>query len=512
MSLSELSNELLVKILVCLESDSLKRDHNGNLHKWLLPLTTCSKHLSELATPRLYCTFLAKDPKTVKLFVKTIAANEELASMVRYVSAISGNYLIPRIREQFDEWICTENYQSFEFLGLNQTDLQTLFSKKQPAINFGVWAAQDLSFWALMALTLCLAPNLIGLYLRLPVFEEWEPGCELDRFCYFFDRIAAINETHSSYEVPLRNLLFVDFCGVDMERQLMDFDCMIKIIALPSLRKFACDNTFVDYVEDPINETDSETLEDLTLPKIPKLNSLILQWNWIPRRYLAALLSSCTNLRHFNFHVDMEFKKDVNAFIADTIKSLIHLNNRLEILGLRFTNWNPESYRGSDLSPLRDFKVLKLLYIDGSALIPSAGDHKDSEDKGSSKFLLANAIPSSLLYLGVDCSGLTNSELNVIIKQVQGLVIAKRRASSLKMVHLRYFLQTRDCGNHGDPSRCNVCGKFGYAALQHLSDMCQRNGIRFELGLFETHKGRRNSSCFDLGNNQSIELPQFWIL
>ncbi|TGO64629.1 hypothetical protein BCON_0006g00310 [Botryotinia convoluta] len=508
MYLLKFPNEILAKIMLCLESDSLKRDHNGTVNKWLLPLTTCSKHLSKLATPGLYRTFLAKDSKTVKLFLKTIAANENLASLVQYMSAFPGSYLVPQIRKQFDEWICIENDKGFEFLRLNHTELQILFSKDQPPRNFGVWAAEDLSFWALMAFTLCLVPNLTGIYLRLPVLEEWEPGCELERFCDFFGRIAAIDKTHSSNVVPLRNLWFIYFCGVDMGRQLMDFDCMMKIIVLPSLKKFSCDNTFVDYVADQTNGTHPETSEDLTLPTIPNLHSLALQWNWIPRRYLAALLSSCTNLRHFSFRIDMQYEQNVNAFIADTIKSLIHLNNRLEMLGLKFTNWNPESYRGSDLSPLRHFKVLKLLYVDGSALIPRAGNYKDSKDMDSSN--LANAVPSSLLYLGVDCSNLTNSELNVIIKQVQGLVIDKRGATSLKIVHLHHFLQARDCRNHGDPSLCSICGKFDYAALQNLSKMCQRCGIRFELGIFDTPTSHRDGICFDLGNNRSIQLPQAW--
>ncbi|TGO26638.1 hypothetical protein BPAE_0055g00080 [Botrytis paeoniae] len=172
MFLLELPNELLGKIMLCLELDILTKPHNGTFQKWLLPLTACSKRLHKLATPGLYHTFFAKDPKTVKLFLKTIAANRNLASFVRCLY-------------YYNEWICTKGEKGSEFLRLNETDLQRLFSKHQLPKTFETWATEDLSFWALMALASCLAPNLAGLYLRLSVLKKWDQAVSLNYSAIF---------------------------------------------------------------------------------------------------------------------------------------------------------------------------------------------------------------------------------------------------------------------------------------------------------------------------------------
>ncbi|KAM0133329.1 hypothetical protein ACHAO1_006266 [Botrytis cinerea] len=77
MSSPNLPNQFLKEIMLYLEFDSLMADQNANPHKWLLPITTCSELLSELATPGLYRVFWAKDIFTFKLSWELIPCAEE---------------------------------------------------------------------------------------------------------------------------------------------------------------------------------------------------------------------------------------------------------------------------------------------------------------------------------------------------------------------------------------------------------------------------------------------------
>ncbi|KAF6828856.1 hypothetical protein CPLU01_08294 [Colletotrichum plurivorum] len=367
-----------------IKEEPTKHDHQGT--RALLNLCQTSKALCKVAQPVVFHTFFDHENystsiplgfvKRLGLFLRTLVERPELAEAVRAIDVDAC------------ERKCQCCYPFDEQVKEQMGWISELSARTGLEFNLWHWESREVSEAQLQAL-LVMVPNLQRLNLRLPV--TWD-----------FEALAAwVNRKESETGIAQKFLhtvthmeLGTDTVEANTPRMWEDGERdesftsspnpveRLLIEAAPNLELLCCTAGGLD-----------------GLPRLPSLTSLqvLLQAPW--DGMLPRLIEGLPRLKRFSYSA----LSDYCPTPAEVQDALLPLRNTLEYLCIRTQghfpeDWVPQPGRRFRMTPLKDFSALKVLVLDGFAILPHRGVGEMCESDGE---LFPEFLPPSLAQLHV---------------------------------------------------------------------------------------------------------------
>ena len=251
----------------------------------------------------------------------------------------------------------------------------------------------------MLAILLLFIPNLEILYLDESTYVSFRLDDVIHTMCEQYPR------EDSQSPKPLMKLSLVRFVGDRDGRLGEDFQLFIPFAALPSVRILRGD--FVQAFGDRFYEWTGA-------PHTSNITEIDLDHSAVTPEHLANLLVGIKSLKLFTYHHDVQLAQGHGMEGQLIIEALLeHASHSLEFLCLtgRYTVYRASE--GNKDRSLRDFKVLKEVFLPGAAYLtlgpwrgpkPDGGFHRED-------FQLVYLLPPSIeeIYLDYSIRGLGHS-------------------------------------------------------------------------------------------------------
>ncbi|KAJ8059569.1 hypothetical protein OCU04_011225 [Sclerotinia nivalis] len=476
MLFESLPNEILLEIMDALVGEA----HRASLSR-------CSKHLYNIVISGLYSIFIATGIDMLKLFLRTITRNPDLAALV---SSVDLRYFDDYSRKDdrnsdhigarpgYVLYLAENSYKLAPSLKEASSLLLSAVEAKGPISKTATsLAMQHLSVWYLTQLSLSVLPQLkkallpnLKDHLHPKVKKSipgtmnmndffsiaYEPRQEYNDSVYgpFARRIATIQIDPDWQEGPMISLhnLFI--------KEADELKSMMQFFTLPSLRTFTMKYLRVsNNISRPIYPTNS------TLLRLDIANCNIPSW------YLVDFLKSLDLLETFAYEEPWPcygVSDDNLVCFSDLFEGLSHLKHRLKRLRVFLGN---HVQRSTDFSELHDFVALQEFEIGVSTLLSGTEDAMPPHLELQS----GRIFPFALVLLRLNCSGIDAKVLESMLQPIQSLAREmKEHTPNLKIVHLRDFPGYK-FHSSTSPSTYRVFESHPW--LAKLSAECQANAI-----------------------------------
>ncbi|KAF7855397.1 hypothetical protein EAF04_010140 [Stromatinia cepivora] len=476
MLFESLPNEILLDIMNALV---------GKAH-WA-SLSRCSKHLYKIVISGLYRTFIATGMEMLKLFLRTITRNPDLAALV---ASVDLTYFDDYSRKDDRNsghigtrpghvlYLAENSYQLAPSLKESRGRLVLAVEAKGPNSEIATsLAMQHMSFWYLAQLSLSVLPqskkvllpnlkdhlhpnvkrSITGTMIMNDIFSiAYEPRQEYNDSVYgsFTRRIATIQIDPDWQEGPMISLHNLFIKGADELKSMMQF------FTLPSLRTFTMKCLRVsNNISRSIYPTNSTLL---------RLN--ITNCN-IPSLYLIDFLKSLDLLETFAYEEPWPcygVSDDDLVCFSDLFEGLSHLKHRLKRLRIFLGN---HVQRSTNFSELYDFAALQQFEIGVSTLLSGTEDAMPPHLGLQS----GRVFPFTLVSLILNCSGIDVKVLESMLQPIQSLAKEmKEHTPNLNVVHLKNFPGHKF---HSSTNPLTYRVFESHPWLAKLSVECQANAI-----------------------------------
>lgn len=403
MSLPVLADEILVQICEIFTENQSPGFFSGQNRRTLLALSRCSHWLNSLVTPMLYRNFLQTDRRTTNLFIERVLDEPGLA---KYVTSFCASD--PDVNHSERCW-----------------DLDTItFDRVRVPIEVAFGLEPRSEDWFPESLTHPLAAWDIAtavILVLLPNLEE----IQIPSYCNS-PRIDWVVRQSVLSENCLRKVNFVWMDSWDFKKENLKVS---NIIPLLRLGKVECaEFEHVADVKDP-----RELPQPFTLDNLRSLCLIASNLDWS----FSEILQRCPKLHSF---ISEDGQGQLDPSMIGTALSLV--KTRLDNLSIKYTTdtWTPIPM--GPIGPLLEFKALRVLEIDATALlwtVPAPGTLNDIErDQRKTRPYqkqLVTLLPESLEKLRIiDCWN-----MSATVKQIRELLAVKGKALPLlKDISLRF--------------------------------------------------------------------------
>lgn len=366
--------------------DPLK-EHEQQAFKALLNLCLTSKALCKVAQPVIFHTFFDHDNyisiepmaflRRLGLFLRTLSENPELADSVRAIDIDAC------------EHTCQCCYPFEEIVRDQMGWISELSAKTGLEFDLPSWESREVAEAQFQALLL-MVPNLQRLNLRLPV--TWELKALADW----------VKRKESETGTAQKFLSTVTHMELGTDADLEKFP--------PKMYENGEQGDVCEGVDNPAERLLVESAPNLELlcctagaldgfPRLPSLVSLqiLLHSPW--DKMLPRLVEGLPRLKRFTY----DALSDNCPTPREVQNALLPVQETLQYLCIRaqshfVTDWAPLPETKFQMTTLKGFSALRVLVLDGFAMLPSRGLFETWDSDGE---LLPGILPPSLVQLHV---------------------------------------------------------------------------------------------------------------